>query len=109
MKAKWEVRQEAFSRLSDFSQENFSGIAVIKAFVKEYLELREFEKLNRENEDINVAYTRIATKPRQPPVHVPHFKEGEQPQKQRVAEHQYPIPEALLYGVQIGLPRCSIV
>ena len=61
MKAKWEVRQEAFSRLSDFSQENFSGIAVIKAFVKEYLELREFEKLNRENEDINVAYTRIAT------------------------------------------------
>ena len=50
MKAKWEVRQEAFSRLSDFSQENFSGIAVIKAFVKEYLE----------NEDINVAYTRIS-------------------------------------------------
>lgn len=60
MKAKWEVRQEAFSRLSDFSQENFSGIAVIKAFVKEYLELKEFEKLNRENEDINVAYTRIS-------------------------------------------------
>lgn len=61
MKAKWEVRQEAFSKLSDFSQENFSGIAVIKAFVKELLELREFEKLNRENEDINVAYTRIST------------------------------------------------
>lgn len=61
MKAKWEVRQEAFSRLSDFSQENFSGIAVIKAFVKELLELKEFEKLNRENEDINVAYTRIST------------------------------------------------
>lgn len=61
MKAKWEIRQEAFSRLSDFSQENFSGIAVIKAFVKELLELREFEKLNRENEKINVAYTRIST------------------------------------------------
>lgn len=61
MKAKWEVRQEAFSRLSDFSQENFSGIAVIKAFVKEILELKEFARLNRENEDINVAYTRIAT------------------------------------------------
>lgn len=61
MKAKWEVRQEAFSRLSDFSQENFSGIAVIKAFVKELLELKEFEKLNRENEDINVVYTRIST------------------------------------------------
>lgn len=61
MKAKWEVRQEAFSKLSDFSQENFSGIAVIKAFVKEFLELKEFEKLNRENEDINVTYTRIST------------------------------------------------
>lgn len=61
MKAKWEIRQEAFSRLSDFSQENFSGIAVIKAFVKELLELKEFQKLNRENEDINVAYTRIST------------------------------------------------
>lgn len=61
MKAKWEVRQEAFSRLSDFSQENFSGIAVIKAFVKELLELKEFQKLNRENEEINVDYTRIST------------------------------------------------
>lgn len=61
MTAKWEVRQEAFSRLSDFSQENYSGIAVVKAFVKEILELREFQKLNRENEDVNVEYTRIST------------------------------------------------
>ncbi len=58
MTAKWEVRQEAFSRLS---QENFSGIAVVKAFVKELLELKEFQKLNLENEDVNVAYTRIST------------------------------------------------
>ena len=35
MMRKWEARQEAFSALSDFAQENFSGIAVIKAFVKE--------------------------------------------------------------------------
>lgn len=61
MKMKWEIRQEAFSRLSDFSQENFSGIAVIKAFVKEYLELKEFRKLNVENEEVNVSYTRIST------------------------------------------------
>lgn len=61
MTAKWEIRQEAFSRLSDFSQENYSGIAVVKAFVKEILELREFQKLNRENEDVNVEYTRIST------------------------------------------------
>lgn len=61
MTAKWEIRQEAFSRLSDFSQENYSGIAVVKAFVKEVLELREFQKLNRENEEVNVEYTRIST------------------------------------------------
>ena len=35
MTEKWDTRQAAFSKLSDFSQESFSGIAVIKAFVKE--------------------------------------------------------------------------
>ncbi len=61
MTRKWEIRQQAFSDLSDFSQENFSGIAVIKAFVKELLELREFRKLNVRNEDANVDYTKIST------------------------------------------------
>ncbi len=61
MTKKWEIRQQAFSDLSDFSQENFSGITVVKAFVKELLELREFRKLNVENEDANVEYTRIST------------------------------------------------
>ncbi len=57
---KWEKRQEVFSELSDFSQENFSGIAVIKAFVKESKELLAFRKLNRKNEDVNVEYVRIS-------------------------------------------------
>ena len=61
MTKRWEERQQAFSDLSDFAQENFSGIAVIKAFVKEYKELTAFRKLNRENEEINVIYTKIAT------------------------------------------------
>jgi len=61
MMKKWETRQEAFSSLSDFAQENFSGIAVIKAFVKEAAELWEFRRLNRENEDANVAYTKAST------------------------------------------------
>ena len=61
MTKRWEERQQAFSDLSDFAQENFSGIAVIKAFVKEYKELVAFRKLNRENEEINVTYTKIAT------------------------------------------------
>ena len=56
----WEKRQQAFSDLSDFAQENFSGIAVIKAFVKELKELITFRKLNKENEKINVEYTRIS-------------------------------------------------
>ena len=60
MMKKWDVRQEAFSRLSDFSQESFSGIAVIKAFVKETKELLAFKKLNEENERANVAHTKAS-------------------------------------------------
>ena len=58
MMRKWDVRQEAFSKLSDFSQESFSGIAVIKAFVKEAKELMAFQKLNEENEEANIDHTR---------------------------------------------------
>ncbi len=61
MMKKWETRQEAFSALSDFSQESFSGIAVIKAFVNEARELLAFRKINRESERANVAYTKLST------------------------------------------------
>ena len=57
---KWDIRQEAFSRLSDFSQESFSGIAVIKAFVKEAKELWAFKKLNVENEEANIDHTKTS-------------------------------------------------
>ena len=60
MMMKWDERQEAFSKLSDFSQESFSGIAVIKAFVKEGHELWEFKKLNKLNEKKNVAYAKMS-------------------------------------------------
>jgi len=60
MMKKWEVRQEAFSALSDFAQENFSGIAVIKAFVKELRELLAFKKLNKDNEKANIDFTKIS-------------------------------------------------
>lgn len=62
MMKKWEIRQQAFSDLSDFSQESFSGFAVIKAFVKETKELLAFKKLNIKNEDVNVEYVKISTK-----------------------------------------------
>ena len=60
MSDKWERRQEAFSNLSDFAQESFSGIAVIKAFVKEAKELWAFKKLSKENEEANVAFTKAS-------------------------------------------------
>jgi ATP-binding cassette subfamily B protein len=55
---KWDIRQEAFSKLSDFSQESFSGIAVIKAFVKEGKELWAFKKINNDNEKANMDHTK---------------------------------------------------
>ena len=61
MMKKWDARQEAFSALSDFSQESFSGIAVVKAFVKEFRELWSFKKLSKNNENANVEFTRAST------------------------------------------------
>lgn len=61
MEDKWDERQAAYSDLSDFSQESFSGIAVIKAFVKETAELMAFRKLNEKNEEVNVAFVRVST------------------------------------------------
>ena len=60
MMQKWEVRQQAFSNLSDFAQESFSGYAVIKAFVKELQQLNSFRRLNVENENTNIAYTKVS-------------------------------------------------
>ena len=57
---KWDIRQEAYAKLSDFSQESFSGIAVIKAFVKEAVELMAFKQLNLENEKANIAHTKAS-------------------------------------------------
>ena len=61
MEKKWDARQESFSAISDFAQESFSGIAVIKAFVKEVIELHSFRRKNEENERTNIAFTKIET------------------------------------------------
>lgn len=60
MMQKWDYRQKCFSELSDFAQESFSGIAVIKAFVKETKELMAFRKINQENETSNIDYTKTS-------------------------------------------------
>ena len=60
MTKKWDYRQECFSQLSDFAQESYSGIAVVKAFVKEAKELLAFRKLNEENEKANIDHTQAS-------------------------------------------------
>lgn len=58
MKKKFLKRQEAYANLSDFAQESFSGLSVIKAFLKETEELRRFSKINKENMDKNIDYVK---------------------------------------------------
>ncbi|MBR5220112.1 MAG: ABC transporter ATP-binding protein, partial [Clostridia bacterium] len=61
LEERWDARQAAFSSLSDFSQETFSGIAVVKAFVRELSRQGAFARLNRRNEETNVAHTKLST------------------------------------------------
>lgn len=60
MNKKQKERQEAYEQMSDFSQENFTGLAVIKAFVKEVQELREFAKINNKNQKANIEVARLS-------------------------------------------------
>lgn len=59
MSKSWERRQKANDKLYDFSNENFVGIRVIKAFVKERQEMRSFAKIAKENRDVNVSFARV--------------------------------------------------
>lgn len=58
LKKKFLKRQEAYANLSDFAQESFSGLSVIKAFLKETKELKRFAKINKENMDKNIDYVK---------------------------------------------------
>ncbi len=49
-------RQDSFERLSDFTQENFSGITVIKAFVREVKEAILFNDRNMDLYDKNIRF-----------------------------------------------------
>lgn len=60
MAEKWDARQKAFDNLYDFSQENFTGIRVIKAFVKENQELHAFAKVARKNQDANIDFVKTS-------------------------------------------------
>lgn len=53
---------KAYGRMSDYVQEDFSGISVIKAFVKEKLQYKRFQKYNEENRDTTLVITRTSLK-----------------------------------------------
>ncbi len=61
MTFKFKRKQEAYEHLSDFTQENFTGISVVKAFVKEEVEIEEFNKINQENVDTHITFIRFKT------------------------------------------------
>ena len=61
MEKKYEKRQKAFEDMSDYAQENFTGIRVIKAFVKERKELKQFAKEAKKNKDTNIEYVKVTS------------------------------------------------
>ncbi len=61
MTYKFKMKQEAYEHLSDFTQENFSGISVVKAFVKENVEIKEFNKINQENVETHMSFIKFKT------------------------------------------------
>ena len=53
MSRKWEERQKAYDELYDFAEEGFTGIRVIKAFVKENQQIHAFARTAAKNRDTN--------------------------------------------------------
>ena len=60
MSDRWRIRQESNDSLYDFSQESFTGIRVIKAFVKERQQIHAFRKLALKNQDANVKFVKVS-------------------------------------------------
>lgn len=56
----WDARQKAFDDLYDFTQENFTGIRVIKAFVKEIKEIGAFKRVARKNYKANFKFAKMS-------------------------------------------------
>lgn len=59
MHPKYKERQEAVSALTDYVQESFSGVRVIKAFVKERAQMYGFLAANRHTRDKNLNVVRL--------------------------------------------------
>ena len=61
MHAKYKERQEAVSHLTDYVQESFSGVRVIKAFVRERSQMRAFARENANTMDKNMKLVKVQT------------------------------------------------
>ncbi len=61
IRVRFKERQEAVSDLTDYVQESFSGVRVIKAFVRERAELRAFAKSNANAKGKNLRVIKIQT------------------------------------------------
>lgn len=59
MRIRFKQAQKEFENLSDFTNENLSGLGVVKAFVKEQSEIKEFLKINKNAKDKNVQYVKL--------------------------------------------------
>ncbi len=59
MHPRYKARQEAVSDLTDFVQESFSGVRVIKAFVRERAQMQEFARANRNTMDKNLHVVKL--------------------------------------------------
>jgi ATP-binding cassette, subfamily B, multidrug efflux pump len=57
---RYDSQLTSFENLSDFTQENFSGISVIKAFVREGHQMREFARHNSDYKTKNINYIRFS-------------------------------------------------
>ena len=56
MQKKFKILQKSHATISDFTQENISGISVIKAFVRENGKAKEFEEINQDNYGKSIDY-----------------------------------------------------
>ena len=57
---RWDERQSAYDKVYDFAQENFTGIRVIKAFVKETKEIHAFAKIAKKSADAEISFVRLS-------------------------------------------------
>ena len=59
MTKQWGLKQKEYDKLYDFAQENFTGIRVIKAFVKQNKEVLAFSKIAKDNAKATIRYQRL--------------------------------------------------